>query len=403
MALESGPPAWQGAPLLTHSTGVRFRVIEALMFFALGFLAAGLIALLIIPAVNARAERLARRRLEALFPLSITELTAEKDHLRAEFAVLQRRLERKVEEAQAGRHQDMEELGRRAVRIEGLEAELAARDGRIGVGERDLADVRTRLAELDAELAAAKQAHAAGQETLAALESAHRRTLEEFAATRGQLETATTALAETRTALAAAQTRLAQLESDHADLDGRHRASLGEVDAKRITISDLETRLATQKSRADELERSLSEARSDLSAERQRVAELAQTLVAEQSRTGTLEQRIRVLEAERDGRALDAAKAAADAMDLRGERDALLARLDERKAAFTAAEEKLAETQRRLADLEAGPAKLGSPGNEQLRAENAELRRRIEEVADDIMRVSESAHEERPRRSRSTA
>ena len=376
-------------------------MIEALMFFALGFLVAGLIALLIIPAINARAERLARRRLEALFPLSITELTAEKDHLRAEFAVLQRRLERKVEEAQAGKHHDMEELGRRAVRIEALEAELAVRDGRIGAGERDLADVRARLAELDAELLSTKQALSAGQETLAALETAHRRTLDELATARGQLETTTTALAEARTALAAAEGRVAQLESDHADLDIRHRTGLGEIDAKRITISDLETRLATQKSRADELDRTLGEARTELSAERQRVAELAQSLVAEQSRTGTLEQRIRVLEAERDGRALDAAKAAADATDLRGERDALLARLDERKAAFTAAEEKLAEAQRRIADLETIPT-AGST-DDVLRAENEELRRRIEEVADEIMRVTEATREERPRRSRSTA
>jgi hypothetical protein len=62
-------------------------VIETVMIAAIGFLAAALLALLIIPAVNARAERFARRRVEAQFPLSISELTAEKDHLRAEFAV----------------------------------------------------------------------------------------------------------------------------------------------------------------------------------------------------------------------------------------------------------------------------------------------------------------------------
>src|SRR3712207_6567718 len=98
------------------------------MVFALGFVAATLVALLIIPAINARAERLARRRLEALFPLSISELTAEKDHLRAEFAIMQRRLERKAEEALANKQQDMEELGRRAVRIEAMENELIGRD-----------------------------------------------------------------------------------------------------------------------------------------------------------------------------------------------------------------------------------------------------------------------------------
>src|SRR5918993_5305782 len=98
------------------------------MIFALGFLAATLPALVILPAVNARAERLARRRVEAQFPLSISELTAEKDHLRAEFAVVQRRLERKAEEALADKHKDMEELGRRAVRLKAMETDLASRD-----------------------------------------------------------------------------------------------------------------------------------------------------------------------------------------------------------------------------------------------------------------------------------
>src|SRR3712207_980646 len=115
------------------------------MIFALGFVAASLIALLIIPAINARAERLARRRAEALFPLSISELTAEKDHLRAEFAVMQRRVERKAEEAMAYKHRSMEELGRRAVRIEALETTLAERDQHISHLQTDLADLRHRL------------------------------------------------------------------------------------------------------------------------------------------------------------------------------------------------------------------------------------------------------------------
>src|ERR1051325_5396033 len=98
------------------------------MIFALGSLAAALLALVILPAINARAERLARRRVEAQFPLSIDELTAERDHLRAEFAILQRRLERKAEEGFAVKHQSLSELGRRAVRIEALETEVRQRD-----------------------------------------------------------------------------------------------------------------------------------------------------------------------------------------------------------------------------------------------------------------------------------
>src|SRR3954463_14849757 len=115
------------------------------MFFALGFLTAGLLALIAFPALNARAERLARRRGEAQFPLSISELTAEKDHLPAEFAGLQRRLERKAEEALSEKHRDMEELGRRAVRIEALENDLITRDKRIVELENELAGTRARL------------------------------------------------------------------------------------------------------------------------------------------------------------------------------------------------------------------------------------------------------------------
>src|SRR5918993_5405951 len=135
----------QGMVLERYRSGIlefASLVVESIMIFALGFVAASLIALLIIPAINARAERLARRRAEALFPMSISELTAEKEHLRAEFAVLQRRLERKAEEALAIKHNDMEELGRRALRIQALETDRAARGERIGALEGELAETQ---------------------------------------------------------------------------------------------------------------------------------------------------------------------------------------------------------------------------------------------------------------------
>src|SRR3954452_24390867 len=137
------------------------------MIFALGFLTAALFALVILPALNARAERLARRRVEAQFPLSISELTVEKDHLRAEFAVLQRRLERKAEEGLAVKQQSMEELGRRAVRIQELETDVAEHDARVAVWEGALADTRQRLAATEEELAATRRTLAGVQETLA--------------------------------------------------------------------------------------------------------------------------------------------------------------------------------------------------------------------------------------------
>ena len=63
------------------------------MIFALGVLVAGLLALLVAPAIWRRAMRLARTRIEAKVPLSRAEIDADKDQLRAGFAVSNRRLE----------------------------------------------------------------------------------------------------------------------------------------------------------------------------------------------------------------------------------------------------------------------------------------------------------------------
>jgi len=54
-------------------------MIEPIMFLGLGFLAASLLALILLPLVHARAVRLTRRRIEALAPLSVAELKADKD------------------------------------------------------------------------------------------------------------------------------------------------------------------------------------------------------------------------------------------------------------------------------------------------------------------------------------
>ncbi|HKH33710.1 MAG TPA: hypothetical protein VKA80_06040, partial [Beijerinckiaceae bacterium] len=254
------------------------------MIFGLGFLAATLIALVILPAVNARAERLARRRVEAQFPLSISELTAEKDHLRAEFAVLQRRIERKAEEALAEKHNDMEELGRRALRIQALETDRAARGERIGALEGELAEAQRRLAEAESARAGAEQTLVQARDTVAAIEAAHRQTLDELTATRARLDRTETTLAETRTELAAVNEKLADREAAFAQLEQVQAATLSEVDARRITISDLETRLAMQTARGDEFERLANDRRAELTAERQRLSDLARSLVSEQER-----------------------------------------------------------------------------------------------------------------------
>lgn len=275
-------------------------MVETIMIFALGFVAASLIALLIIPAVNARAERLARRRVEALFPMSISELTAEKDHLRAEFAVLQRRIERKADEAMAARHQSMEELGRRAVRIEALEGALTERDKMITELEGKLAEAFDKLSTTDQDLAQTRTFLTGTRETLSALENAHRATLDELSKTRMELDLVQVERTKLKTELLHTAEKLARLETEFTDRDQRLTGALSEIDAKRISISDLETRLMTQTARGNDFERALNERHSELSDERKRLAELAKSLATEQERGLILEQKIREIEAERD-------------------------------------------------------------------------------------------------------
>src|SRR6266704_3688532 len=66
------------------------------MYVGLGFLAAGLCALVILPFVHARAVCLAACRLEAAVPVSMAEIKADKDQLRAELVLSLRRLEGNV-------------------------------------------------------------------------------------------------------------------------------------------------------------------------------------------------------------------------------------------------------------------------------------------------------------------
>ncbi len=105
------------------------------MYFALGFLVAGLIALLCAPAFWRRAMRLSMRRLQMLAPMSMEEVIAERDLLRAEFAVRERRMEQEIEAVKTSRAFDLAAIGRHAARI----AEAETRIKKAEADNRDMA------------------------------------------------------------------------------------------------------------------------------------------------------------------------------------------------------------------------------------------------------------------------
>jgi chromosome segregation ATPase len=130
--------------------------IEQAMYFALGFLVAGLFMLMFLPAFWRRAMRLSMRRLQMLAPLSREEAIAERDLLRAEFALRQRRMEQEMAAVKESKTQDLLDVGRHALRIAGLDDALKKSEARGRELEHRLQDAQKTAAQR-AELLASTQ------------------------------------------------------------------------------------------------------------------------------------------------------------------------------------------------------------------------------------------------------
>src|ERR1700754_89829 len=99
-------------------------MIEPIMYVGIGFLIASLLVVGIIPLVHARAVRLTTRRLEAVTPMSMAEIQADKDQLRAEFAMSTRRLEMSVDQMKTKTTSQLAEIGKKSEAIGRIKLEL---------------------------------------------------------------------------------------------------------------------------------------------------------------------------------------------------------------------------------------------------------------------------------------
>lgn len=133
-------------------------MIEQAMYLALGFVVAGLLALLLLPAFWRRAMRLSMRRLRMLAPMSAEEVVAERDLLRADFAVRERRLEQEVVAVKAARAHDLVDIGRHAERIADLEGRLKRAEAYGRDVELQLREAHKSIAERTELLSSTEQA-----------------------------------------------------------------------------------------------------------------------------------------------------------------------------------------------------------------------------------------------------
>jgi chromosome segregation ATPase len=128
-------------------------MIEPIMIFGIGFLAAALCGLLLLPLVHNRAVRLTKKRLEAAVPLSVAELQADKDHLRAEHAMATRRLELLIEHLKAENAGQFAELGRKSDAINLFKLEVSDKVTEIHALQRGISQLQDHLRATQDDLA----------------------------------------------------------------------------------------------------------------------------------------------------------------------------------------------------------------------------------------------------------
>ncbi|MGH6793986.1 MAG: hypothetical protein ACREDD_08040 [Methylocella sp.] len=230
------------------------------MFFALGFFAAGLIALAVAPAFWARAIRLSTRRLEMQLPLSPEEIRAGRDLLRAEFAVERRRLEQKLETLNLVHAADMAELGRRAAIVSHQDAALLALSQVDSERRAELGALQRALAETSAELAAtAKECYDESGflarkdvricELTASLENAEALAAKQ----RDALAALEAKLARRGQALAAQTSKVERLEGELSTLRLQHQADQVTLKSAAARVADREESLEAAGKREKEL------------------------------------------------------------------------------------------------------------------------------------------------------
>jgi hypothetical protein len=237
--------------------GALISMINALMFGALGFLLACLLALMLAAPLWNRAVRLTTRKLEATMPMSLNDIQADKDQLRAEFAIEIRKVEVALEKAKDKATRELIEANKRRVEIAVLNTELAAAKAQLQENEnanRVLQQtIKRRLPDLDSRLKAAKKA-------LAELESVNAELRTTVASQSDALKTARTTLHQQRADIERLRT---SLESTPASA----LRGLGKGDARALAESQ---RLTAELSRArEELERTRTSAKENMALRRE--------------------------------------------------------------------------------------------------------------------------------------
>jgi chromosome segregation ATPase len=363
-------------------------MIEPVMYFGIGFLVAALLCLLFVPLVHNRAVRLTMKRLEAATPLSIAEIRADKDQLRAEFAMSTRRLEMSVEKMKAKTTSQLAELGKKTDAINQLKKELGektatifaleARDktlreqlrateeefeiksGSLREAERHLADKEAELNKLLGEL---------GEQTLVA---DSQRT--EISAFRTQVEAMKISVADYERSVAETEQRLTRERADAEAVAGDLTTARGKLGDLGTRTTDLERQLFVQTTEAELLSRRAQDLESRLNEQGRMLAD----------RDYQLDRMRHELEAARNVEGDLRAELSTTGNRSSSAVDRFRGDIAQLEAQLTAAVEERAKLQREIGTMKRDAESTWAAE----RVENALLRERINDVAAEVARLT---------------
>jgi chromosome segregation ATPase len=250
-------------------------MIEPIMYLAIGFLLSMLCGLMIVPLVHNRAVRLTTRRLEAATPLSMAEIQADKDQLRAEFAMSARRLEMSVEQLKNKTTSQLAELGKKTDAINRMKIELGEKNAAIFALE-------AREKAMKEQLRATEEEFAAKTELLRNAEQALTDKQNELAKIHQELSDRSMTADSRQVELVAVRAQIEQLKGRVGDAEKEFAAT--------------QARLAQERSESETATRELAEARSRVENLSQRVTELDRQLIIQVKEAEMLGNRVNELE-----------------------------------------------------------------------------------------------------------
>jgi len=224
-------------------------MIDALMFGALGFFLGLLLALMLAPPLWNRAVKLTTRRLEATMPMTLNDIQADKDQLRAEYAIELRKVEVALDKAKEKAARELIEANKRRVEITMLNTDLASAKAQLQENEnanRVLQQtIKRRLPDLDSRLKAARTA-------LAELESVNAELRTTVASQSDALKTARTTLHNQRADIDRLRDALESGSGSVRGLGNRDAQTLAETQHLSGELSKAQEELARAQTSAEE-------------------------------------------------------------------------------------------------------------------------------------------------------